>query len=143
MGAASQIAAVPPNYLQNVGVGGALHQSAIAQQIQANQVQHNLTAQGLQAAWANQANQAQTNQTAPAVSMAALSTKASQKISRALDLLPVNLCAHIVCIEFWRSSFEAPARFTVAFTNGHKVSFDDVDNFPAEEHIARIALECP
>ena len=76
---------------------------------------------------------------APAYSEKGLSTKVSQKICRALDQLPMSICAHIDRIEFWQD----PMRFTVVFGNQHKVSFDDVDRFPAEEHIARIALECP
>lgn len=79
----------------------------------------------------------------PVNSSPALLTKVKSKTQQALDRLPMNLCAQIDRIEFWENMSAMPMHFTVVFNNGHTVSFDDVDAFPAEEHIARIALECP
>ena len=80
---------------------------------------------------------------APMYSCPGLLSKVQAKTSRALDQLPMGICAHINRIDFYPNSFKSPMRFTVVFDNDHTVSFDDVDDFPSEAHIARIALECP
>ena len=79
----------------------------------------------------------------PAVSVAGLQAKVQEKIREAIAQLPMKICAHISIIHFYQDLPGAAMRFVVVFDNGHHIDFPDVDEFPAPEHIARIALECP
>ena len=126
MGAAGNL---PPSYFHNLNA-----LQAQAQQNFASQLSQYVN-QGLSAA--NQAYQP------PAISLSGLETKVQRKISQAIDQLPMSLCARIATIQFRYAHENHPMRFVVVFTNNHTIEFLDVDGFPADEHIARIALECP
>jgi hypothetical protein len=84
-----------------------------------------------------------TYEISPAISMSGLETKVQRKITQAIDQLPMSICAHIASISFRYADANKPIRFEVLFDNQRILSFAEVDAFPAEEHIARIALECP
>lgn len=67
--------------------------------------------------------------------------KIQQVIYATLDKLPWNIVVQIlrVCGMF----LENEARIVVKFKEGREISFIYTDDFPADEHLARIALECP
>jgi hypothetical protein len=79
----------------------------------------------------------------PGVSVSGMETKVLRKIHEAIDQLPLSICTHISTIAFRYADEAKPRRFDVVFDNARVISFPDVDNFPAAEDIARIALECP
>lgn len=57
--------------------------------------------------------------------------------------LPLSIASSIhSCYYLEREGTEA-ARFVVVFSNRRTLTFYDVDAFPSDEHIGRIALECP
>lgn len=87
--------------------------------------------------------QAASQQAQPTVSMSGIEIKVRRKIAQAIDQLPMSICAQIAHIIFRFGDEHQPMRFDVIFTNQRVLSFTDVNAFPAEEHIARIALECP
>lgn len=68
-------------------------------------------------------------------------TKARGKIERMVEVLPIRICAKILSIEFY--DHIVPMRFVITFTNQRTLEFDDVEEFPSDAHVARIALECP
>ena len=111
----------------------------------------NMAGQGLSmgtsAAAAQWLNQSQSNMAAQQASSAAsvhpLATKAHQQMARASEALPMRVAARISRIEFHSEPRSRPMVFIVIFDNGRTLEFDDVDKFPADEHIARIVLECP
>ena len=78
----------------------------------------------------------------PAISMSGLETKVQRKISQLVDQLPMRICSRIR-VTFVYAHEGNPARFVVTFDNQRTLEFQDVDAFPADEHVARIALECP
>lgn len=90
----------------------------------------------------NQQLQAYSNQQAR-LSMSGLETKVTEKIREAIAQLPMRICARVAHIQFHQTGNDGSMRFIVLFDNLHTLEFFDVDAFPAPEHIARIALECP
>lgn len=79
----------------------------------------------------------------PAVSVAVGYVKIQTQIYRAIEQLPLSLAAKITNISFFHAHGDTRQHLVVTYTNGHAFSIEDVDNFPSDEHIARIALECP
>jgi hypothetical protein len=79
----------------------------------------------------------------PAVSVAVGHVKVQTQIYRAIEQLPLSLAAKITSINFFHAHDDKRQHLVVTYTNGHSFSIEDVDNFPSDEHIARIALECP
>ena len=75
------------------------------------------------------------------------STIAANKIAGALSQLPMRLAGKITSITFVEKldhNHKPTAQvFAVTYTNNHVLEFGDVDAFPSEADIARIALECP
>jgi hypothetical protein len=69
------------------------------------------------------------------------SLKARQQIDNAIEKMPMSLAVHIESITFHHKDSGAPAYFQVNFISGQTLMFDDIDNFPSELHIAKIALE--
>jgi hypothetical protein len=61
------------------------------------------------------------------------------KLLRLSVALPMRLTVEIQSVSLYRD----PLRIEVHFTKGKTIVFEDVDAFPSDEHIARIALECP
>ena len=73
--------------------------------------------------------------------------KAQQAITTVVQQLPMRIATSIACINYAHTENNNgpptnPA-FCVVFTNAHTIKFYNVDTFPLEEDIARIALECP
>ena len=73
--------------------------------------------------------------------------KAQQAITTVVQQLPMRIATSISRILYSHTennngSPTDPA-FVVVFTNAHTIKFHNVDTFPLEEDIARIALECP
>jgi hypothetical protein len=106
---------------------------------------HGLQAQQAMQAQAQHAMQAQAfAQQSPMVSHSPINFKVTDKITECTRQLPMALAAKIHMIAFYTD----PYRFVVVFKDKpemipQKLVFDDVDDFPSDAHIARIALECP
>jgi hypothetical protein len=90
---------------------------------------------------AAQANLAQ--QSSVVLSIGPMGHKATRQMNRVCDELPMRVAAQIERIEFHGGPGITTMVFVVKYINGHKLEFEDVDAFPAAEHIARIVLECP
>lgn len=75
------------------------------------------------------------------------STIAANKISHTLTQLPMRLAGKISSITFVEKldhNHKPTAQaFVITYTNNRTLEFDDIDAFPSEADIARIALECP
>lgn len=71
-----------------------------------------------------------------------LAFKVDEAIKKASIALPVRVCIKIHCIEF-ECDDHGVSYYEVTYANGHVLRIEDVDRFPATEHIARIVLECP
>ena len=61
------------------------------------------------------------------------------KLLKLSTLLPLRLVTNIESVALR----DDPLRIEVRFKTGKTFTIDDVDAFPSEEHVARIALECP
>lgn len=75
----------------------------------------------------------------PLFMVAVAQTKLKRQAQRVIDALPTRLCVMINTIEFYGD----PAQFVVVFASGKRIEFNNIDTFPTDENIARIALECP
>lgn len=119
-------------------------QSASQQHIQQyyNQALNNQLANGgLQSYTAAQAMSQ--SRSLPQMTMNISTMKLNAQVLKLVDQLPMSIAGSIdICAYYERDPDEA-ARFVVQFSNGHKLTFYDVDNFPSAEQIGRIALECP
>jgi hypothetical protein len=69
-------------------------------------------------------------------------TRIRAAMQRACEQLPLRLAHKISEIRFGPDGVTNP-RFEVVYMGGKVIEFDDVDNFPSDADIARIALECP
>ena len=73
--------------------------------------------------------------------------KAQQAITTVVQQLPMRMATSIARINYAHTENNngSPTNphFQVTFTNAHTIKFYNVDTFPLEEDIARIALECP
>jgi hypothetical protein len=63
-------------------------------------------------------------------------------LDRAIEQLPIRLANKIHVIRFGPDGSDDP-HFEVIFKSGKVVTFEDVDHFPTDADIARIAVECP
>ena len=79
----------------------------------------------------------------PLLTMNVRELKLRTQVEACVRVLPTRICVHVVSIEYWNHPPSGVSRFTVTFDNQKTLDFEDVDNFPSDEHIARIALECP
>lgn len=130
---------------------GNLFPGTVAGGLNSNQnIQNNLGAQQQQ--WQQQWQQAQglsglaqqfEPPIQPDVMLSVVQSKAHQQALRAIELMPMSLAVRLTDIQFYRSRDGAPARFVVRFTDGRNLEFGNVDTFPADADIARIALESP
>jgi hypothetical protein len=102
--------------------------------------------------WANQAQQAAGAQIGaqgapvaptPAVTVHVKQSKINRQIEKLLDAIPMSLAGHIVVIHFYAKHDGDEAHFVVRYDNDHILKIYEIDEFPSDEHIARIALECP
>lgn len=75
------------------------------------------------------------------VSVRPLQLKIQTAIGRLCDQLPMRLARKIVEVRFGPEGVTDP-RFEVVFLGGRVLVFDNVDEFPTDADIARIALEC-
>lgn len=66
-------------------------------------------------------------------------TSMNAKLLKLSVALPMRLTVEIESVSLYRD----PLRIEVRFTKGKTIIFEDVDAFPSDEHVARIALECP
>jgi hypothetical protein len=68
------------------------------------------------------------------------------KVNKAIDNfcneLPMKLAAKIVAVEFGPDGVMDPS-YRVSFIGGKVINFYNVDDFPTDADIARIAVECP
>ena len=69
-------------------------------------------------------------------------TKVRAALDRASIMLPMRLAHRISNIRFGPEGVTDPV-FEVCFVGGKVIQFDNLDTFPTEEDIARIAVECP
>ena len=73
--------------------------------------------------------------------------KASEAITTVVRQLPMAIITKIARIDFIQqennNQHPTNPRFEVRFVNAHTVRFENVDTFPLDEDIGRIALECP
>jgi hypothetical protein len=123
VGKPSQVPArpkLPPGWLSNPAVSSQMAQQNVAQ---------------MNAQWAS------VRQTA------ALPTTVDNPVHNAMNAklfklstqLPMRLILQIKSVNLYND----PMRIEVLYMNDHVLVIPDVDAFPSEEHIARIALECP
>lgn len=63
-------------------------------------------------------------------------------VDRCVEQIPFRLCHKIQEIRFGPGSVVYPT-FEVVYMGGKVVEFENVDSFPTDADIARIALECP
>jgi len=112
----------------------------LAQQVFANSQQNlqNLQAQPWHGLSAGQIA-ASSISPAPTITVNPLFQRAQEKLALMGQMLPMRVLQKIRSAQM----FVDPLKFVVIFNNEHRLEFDDVDAFPSEEHIARIALECP
>jgi len=112
----------------------------LAQQVFANSQQNlqNLQAQPWHGLSAGQIA-ASSITPAPMITVNPLVQRAQEKLALMGQMLPMRVLQKIRSAQM----FVDPLKFVVIFNNEHQLEFDDVDAFPSEEHIARIALECP
>jgi hypothetical protein len=68
--------------------------------------------------------------------------KVQLALDRAIEQLPIRLANKIHVIRFGPDGSDDP-HFEVIFKSGKVVTFEDVDHFPTDADIARIAVECP
>lgn len=68
--------------------------------------------------------------------------KVLSALHHASVMLPMRLASRIAEIRFGPEGAVSPC-FEVVFTSGRVSRFDNLDTFPTEEDIARIAVECP
>lgn len=68
--------------------------------------------------------------------------KADAAIERVCEQLPFRLAHKIAEIRFGPDGVVDPM-FEVVFMGGKVIQFDNLDTFPTEADIARIAVECP
>lgn len=150
--------------VQEMGLGGLLASppryvsasSGLGQSSQLNAAQHAAAAQAAQNSLGAQMypgyvgppnQQAARPPDRVVMSVAPQATKAATKISQALEQLPMRLAGQILSINFVEkldANFKVTGRvFMVTYTNNRTLEFGDVDSFPSEADIARIALECP
>lgn len=68
------------------------------------------------------------------------------KVERAIEtcslLLPMRLATRISMIRFGPQGVIDPM-FEVVFMGGHVITFPDIERFPSDDDLARIAIECP
>lgn len=90
------------------------------------------------------ATQART-QRISAVTVYVRDAKIQQQMDRLVALLPMTIASKIVRLDFMEPDKAAgySACFQIMFNNGRMLEFNDIDAFPTDEHIARIALDCP
>ena len=79
----------------------------------------------------------------PTVTIMAAHEKIRIQIARLIDALPTSVCSRITRVDFFPSFQEIPMKFTIIFDSGKTLDVFDVDNFPSDEHLAQIALDCP
>ncbi len=131
--AVNAITGLPPQYTQQ-------SKDLLAQ---ANNISQgawpSVAAQRWMAAQANQSGAGQSVQS-PALTIIPAAEKARAKLNKLLDQIPMRLAANIRDIDFYD---RGPARFVITYTNTHTLEFENVDEFPTDTDIARIALECP
>jgi hypothetical protein len=127
------LAAHPPTYYEGaVGkTGGLGYNNALTQNLQ-NQLSN--AAQN----WAVGQQVTQSAQSAIAT-MIPMSMVAQRKMMDASLALPMRVLAKIRSLDLHQD----PLRFVVTFENGKQLEFENVDAFPRDEDIARIALDCP
>ena len=75
----------------------------------------------------------------PLVQMQPLGLAIQSKVAKLSLELPMRVIGKIKSVDY----FQDPPRFVVVFSNNRMVEFCDIDVFPSDEHIARIALEAP
>lgn len=69
--------------------------------------------------------------------------KLHTQIMELVKQLPMSIAAQIEHCGYYGKDQDEAARFLIIFNNDRTLTFYDVDNFPSNEHIGRIALECP
>jgi hypothetical protein len=69
--------------------------------------------------------------------------KLAQQGERLVAVLPMSIANKINALDFWDETKDRRARFVLTFNNRRSIEFDNIDEFPTAENIARIALECP
>jgi hypothetical protein len=128
---------------QPMGANGGITCPPLYETILATQTANTL--QPAQAAQAQAWQQLQAAQAAqrPVISVDVLRAKLEQQSMRMVVLLPMSIAHKVKTLDFFSKDGTRPARFVLTFANTRTVEFDDIDNFPSDEHIARIALECP
>lgn len=131
-----------PNYSNNLQQAAAQAAAQAAQAAQWGQAAQNQMQQA--GSWHHALSQQPTLTNGPvSISVSGLQTKVQEKIREAVAQLPMKICARIANIQFYPDHPTGGMRFVVVFDTQHRIDFPDVDEFPAPEHIARIALECP
>jgi hypothetical protein len=79
--------------------------------------------------------------------MQPIESKARDAITTVVSKLPMKLAASIASINFEQTEHvngqPTGQHYNVIFVGGKVVKFDNVDTFPLEEDVARIALEAP
>lgn len=71
-----------------------------------------------------------------------LAARVQGAIDKVCGQLPIRLCSRISSIRFGPDGVIDPT-FEVEYMGGKVIQFENVDEFPTEADIARIALECP
>lgn len=69
------------------------------------------------------------------------SVKIATQVQKLVEQLPMSIAGGITSCAYYERDREEAARFVITFTNQRTLTFYDVDNFPSDEHVGRIALE--
>jgi hypothetical protein len=78
----------------------------------------------------------------PFASFRPLEIKMQRKVARLVAQIPMRLAARIVSIDCYETGTNNLS-IVVLFDNRQQIIFANIDEFPTDEDIARIALECP
>lgn len=79
----------------------------------------------------------------PLVTMNVRHMKINQQMDKLTQLLPMSIAAKIIRLDYFEADKTTPACYVITFVNQRTLEFGEVDTFPTDEHIARIALDCP
>jgi DNA-binding GntR family transcriptional regulator len=74
------------------------------------------------------------------ITVVPLSVVATRKIDQLIAQLPLRVLAKIARINFINGN---PMMFSVAYLDGHRVEFLDIEKFPSDADVAKVLIELP
>lgn len=76
----------------------------------------------------------------PVVAVAPMTVVATRKIDQLIEQLPLRALAKIARISFHTGD---PMMFVVAYMDGHRCEFVDIEKFPSDSDVAKVLIELP